>query len=136
VLIATAGAAVCAIVALPMLRPVVGEQTRRLLASNPLTRQFLPLASAEQGEWEAQVGTVFTAAGGRSLRLAGVRPLESSGVRPAGLRRRAFLAVFDVAGGLAMAGHTIHSLTHPQYGAMELFLSPSDTPARMYAVFN
>ena len=136
ILMGAAGAAVCAIVAAPLLRPVAGEHGRRLLASNPLTRRFLPLAWAEQAEWEAQVGTVFTAAGGQSLRLAGVEPLQSSGERPAGLRRRAFLAVFDVAGGLAPAGHALHTLTHPRHGALELFLSPSGTQARIFAVFN
>lgn len=136
ILIGAAGAALCAIVAAPVLRPVVGERTRRLLASNPITRQFVSLGSAEQAEWATQVGSVFTASGGYSLRLAGVEPLQSSGERPAGLRRRAFLAVFDVAGGLAMAGDTIYTLTHPQYGDMQLLLSLSGTPGRIFAVFN
>jgi hypothetical protein len=136
ILIGAGGSAVFAIVAAPLFRPAVGARTRRLLAGNPLTRRFLSLASAEQAEWAAQVGSVFTAPGGYTLRLAGVRPLESAGQRPAGLRRRAFLAVFDVAGGLAMTGDTIHTLTHPQYGATEIFLTLTDAPGRVVAVFN
>jgi hypothetical protein len=136
ILIGAGGAALCAIIAAPLLRPAVGERTRRLLASNPLTRRFLSFAYAEQTEWAAQVGSVFTAPGGYTLRLAGVEPLQSAGERPAGLRRRAFLAVFDVAGGLAMAGDTIYTLTHPQYGATEVFLTLTDVPGRTVAVFN
>ena len=40
ILVGAAGAAVCAIVATPFLRPVVGGPARRLLASNPITRRF------------------------------------------------------------------------------------------------
>ena len=136
ILIGAAGATVCAIVAAPLLRPVVGERTRRLLAGNPITRRFLSLADAEQAEWAALVGSVFAESGGRTLRLAGVRPLLSAGERPAGLRDRAFLAVFDVAGRAAMAGEMIYALTHPQYGAAQVFLSQSDRQGRMLAVFN
>jgi len=136
ILVGAAGAAVCAIVATPLLRPVVGERTRRLLAGNPVTRRFLSLADAGQAEWAAQVGSVFTASGGHMLRLAGVQPLLSRGERPAGLRDRAFLAVFDVAGGASLAGDVIYTLTHPQYGATQVFLSLSGTPGRMQAVFN
>ena len=136
VLIGAAGAAVCAVVATPLLRPAVGERARRLLAGNPVTRRFLSLADAGQAEWATQVGSVFTEISGHTLRLAGVRPLLSVGERPAGLRDRAFLAVFDVAGGAAMAGDVIYTLTHPQYGATQVFLSLSDTQGRMHAVFN
>jgi hypothetical protein len=136
ILVGAAGAAICAIVAMPLLRPAVGERTRRLLAGNPVTRHFLSLADAGQAEWAAQVGSVFTESSGRTLRLAGVRPLLSAGERPAGLRDRAFLAVFDVAGRAAMAGDAIYTLTHPQYGATQVFLSLSDRQGRMLAVFN
>ena len=136
ILVGAAGAAVCAIVATPLLRPVVGDRARRLLASNPITRRFVSLDDAGQAEWAAQVGTVFTASTGQRLRLAGVRPFESPGERPAGLRRSAFAAFFDVAGGAAMAGDVIYTLAHPQYGPTRVFLGVTDTPGRMLAVFN
>ena len=94
ILVGAAGAAVCAIVATPLLRPVVGERARRMLAGNPITRRFVSLDDAGQAEWTAQVGTVFAAATGQRLRLAGVRPFASPGQRPAGLRRSALAAVF------------------------------------------
>lgn len=137
ILLGLAGAAVTAVVATTALRPSLGDRGRRVLASNPLTRRFISLADAEQGEWQAQVGTDFTAEGGYTLRLDGVRPLNSQGARPAGVARdRAFAAVFDVRGGMTMAGDLIYSVTHPQYGRMPLFLTATADPKRMLAVFN
>lgn len=137
ILIGVAGVAVAAVIATPSLRPGVADRTRRLLASNSFTRRFISLANAEQGEWQAQVGSDFTAEGGYTLRLAGVRALPSEGERPANVtRERAFVAVFDVRNGMTMAGDLIYTVTHPQYGRMPLFLSTSDSPRRMLAVFN
>ena len=136
ILVGAAGAAVCAIVATPLLRPVVGDRARRLLASNPVTRRFVSLDDAGQAEWAAQVGTDFTASTGQRLRLAGVRAFPSPGQRPAGLRQGAFAAFFDVADGAAMAGNIIYTLAHPQYGSTPVLLSVTDTPGRMLAVFN
>lgn len=137
ILVGLAGAAVTAVVATTALRPSLGDRGRRLLASNSFTRRFLSLAEAEQGEWQAQVGTDFAAEGGYTLRLAGVRPLPSGGTRPAEVtRERAFAAIFDVRGGLTMASDLIYTVTHPQYGRMPLFLSATADPKRMLAVFN
>ena len=137
ILFGLAGAAVSAVVATSALRPLAGEQTRRLLASNRFTRRFLSLAHAEQGEWTAQVGSEFAIGGGFRLRLAGVRPLPSAGARPSGVaRERAFVAVFDVLGGMTMPGELIYSAAHPQYGSLPLFLTAAGDPRRMLAVFN
>src|SRR5687767_3902691 len=137
VLIGVAGAAVAAVVAAPFLRPGMSDGTRRLLAGNRFTRRFLSLADAGQAEWAAQAGSVFTAEGGYRLRLAGVRPLLSTGVRPPEVARRsAFLAVFDVLDNMTMAGDVIYDLRHGQYGRLPVFLSASDDPRRMFAVFN
>ena len=135
-LIGAAGLAVAGLIATARLVPSVEQRTRRLLASNRFTRQFLSLAEAEQAEWAAQVGSVFTVEGGYRLRLAGVRPLPSPGARPAELRDRGFAAVFDVLGGATMAGDLIYTASHSQYGSLPLFLSATGSPSRMVAVFN
>lgn len=136
ILVGAAGAAVCAIVATPLLRPVMGDRARRLLAGHPITRRFVSLDDAGEAEWAAQVGTRFTASTGQRLRLAGVRAFPSPGPRPAGLRQSAFAVFFDVADGAAMAQNVIYTLAHPQYGSTRLMLSLTDTPGRMVAVFN
>lgn len=132
-----AGLAVTAVAATTLFQPSAGDGARRLLAGNRFTRRFLSLASAEQAEWAAQVGSDFTVEGGYRMRLVGVRPLASSGARPAGLSRsRAFAAVFEVAGGLTMPGDLIYTASHAQYGSLPIFLSQSGDPGRMLAVFN
>jgi hypothetical protein len=137
VLIGVGAAAVAAVVATPLLRPGMGDATRRVLAGNRFTRRFLSLATAGQAEWAAQVGSVFTAEGGYRLRLAGVRPLASSGARPPEVARRsAFVAVFDVLNGMTMPGEMIYNLRHGDYGRLPVFLNASDEPRRMLAVFN
>ena len=118
----------------------LSRQARRLAASNRWTRRFISLADAGMGDWAGQIGAVFQAAGGWSLRLAGVRPLPSSGERPAGLGRdRAFLAVFDVLGRREMPGDLIYTAAHRDYAAFDLFLSAAEASGatrRMHAVFN
>jgi hypothetical protein len=136
ILIGVTGAAVAGIVATSRLAQPVEQGARRLLASNRFTRRFLSLADAEQAEWSAQAGSVFTVEGGYRLRLAGTRPLQSGGARPPGTRERAFLAVFDVLDGATLPADLIYSVRHPQYGRLPLFLSASDSAARMFAVFN
>ena len=93
VVVGLASLAVTAVAATTLFKPSAGDGARRLLAGNRFTRRFLSLASAEQAEWAAQVGSDFTVEGGYRMRLVGVRPLASSGARPAGLSRsRAFAA--------------------------------------------
>lgn len=137
VVIGLAGAAVTAAVATTALGPAASDRTRRLLAGNRLTRRFLSLAHADQSEWAAQIGSQLRLDGGYRLRLAGVRPLHSGGARPASATRgNAFVAVFDVLGSGEMAGDLIYTASHPQYGALPLFLSAAGDPRRMLAVFN
>jgi hypothetical protein len=136
-LVGLGGAAIAAMVALPLVRSTGSDRARRILAANPLTRRFVSLVHAEQDEWTAQVGATFAAVGGYRLRLAGVEPLPSAGDRPAEVTRQsAFLAVFDVLDGKSMAGDLIYAVSHPEYGAMPLFLSASARPGRMVALFN
>jgi hypothetical protein len=137
ILLGLAGAAVSAVVATTALAPAAGERTRRVLAGNRFTRRFLSLADAGQSEWTSQVGSAFTLDGGYRLRLAGVRPLHSQGARPASVARdRAFAAVFEVLGGAPLAEDLIYSARHAHYGALPLFLTGTDDPRRMLAVFN
>ena len=138
-ILAVIGAATAGTVALlsTSFRPSVTRQARRVLASTPLTRGMLSLSQAEMDEWSTQVGASFTVGGGYALRLAGVEPMESSGDRPASLRQRAFAAIFEVTRGTAMPGELIYTVSHPQYGPMQLFLSESVRQrGRMVAIFN
>jgi hypothetical protein len=138
VLIVAGGAlaAVGALIAAPY-RAVIGRRARELtIARAP--RRSQSLATAGYDEWTQQIGSTLAIAGAQGLSLAGVRALESSGPRPLGARDRAFVAVFDVRGGGSMAGDLIYTVSHPQYGPFQLFLSVADarTPNRMLAVFN
>jgi hypothetical protein len=117
-------------------RPAVTRQARKVLASTPLTRGMLSLSQAEMAEWTSQIGSTFTVGGGYALQLAGVEPLPSAGERPAALRDRAFAAVFDVARGGIMPGDLIYTVSHPQYGPLQMFLSSTSNPRRMLAIFN
>jgi len=133
------GTALAGLVALQPAAGPLSRQARRFAASNRWTRRFVSLAGADMSEWAGQVGSVFQVAGGWSLRLAGVRPLVSAGERPDGLRDRAFVAVFDLLGGMDMPAELIHTAAHPDYGAFELFLSAAGEAGatrRMHAVFN
>ncbi|HEV2865577.1 MAG TPA: hypothetical protein VGX37_03610 [Allosphingosinicella sp.] len=130
-------AAVAGVIAATSFNQTAGRGARRLLATNPLTRHFLSLATAEHQEWQAQVGSEFAVDGGYKLRLAGVEPLASRGIRPPEVTRHsAFIAVFEVVGNAAMPGDLIYSAAHPQYGRLPLFLTASETPRRMLALFN
>jgi hypothetical protein len=120
---------------------VVDRTARDIARREPLLRgSMLSLAQAGYEEWTDQVGSIFNVGGGDSLKLVGVAPFESTGARPVGLARdRAFLAKFDVQNGGSMAGDLIYTVVHPQYGAMQVFLSASSDPRlpnRMNAVFN
>lgn len=123
----------------PLGTPVT-RKARQLAASQPWARRFLSLSQGTLAEWEAQIGSVFSVGGGISMRLAGVRAFASPGARPRGVSRKsAFLAVFDVEGGAQMASDLIYTVSHPQYGPLQMFLSASAdprSPARMLAVFN
>ena len=117
-------------------RPAVTRQARKVLAASPLTRGMLSLSQAEMEEWSTQIGSTFAVGGGYALKLAGVRPMLSEGERPAELRDRAFAAVFDVTRGRAMPGNLIYTVSHPQYGPLQLFLSETSSPRQMIAIFN
>ena len=134
------GAALMAFLA-PTLSPGVSRQARSLAVRSGVGRRFFSLDYAIMAEWTEMVGSTFQVTGGYALKLVGVSPLLSGGARPWNLGRdRAFLAVFDVLGGLTMAGDLIYSARHPRYGELQVFLSAAGEAAtlgrRMHAVFN
>ena len=137
-LVALGGAAVTAGAVLAATRTTLLSQITGSQTSTSGSRTTVNLATAGYDTWLAQVGTKFSSAGGYSLKLSGLTALNSTGVRPAGLRDRAFAAIFDIAQGLTMAGDLIYTINHPQYGPLQVFLSATGptTPSRMLAVFN
>jgi len=137
ILAGTAVAALGAVIAAPY-RAVIGRRASSLVRAEPIGRRSASLASAGYEEWAEQVGATFLVGGAQGMSLAGVRPLASSGTRPAGMRDRAFVALFDVAGG-TMAGDLIYTVSHQNSGPFQVFLSAASdprTPGRMLAVFN
>lgn len=135
VMLGGAVVAVGAVFAAPI-KSLVEAGARDLLGSTSAARR-VNLATAGYNDWLAQVGTTFSTSG-YNLKLIGVAPLISSGTRPAGLRDRAFALNFDVAAGRTMAGDLIYTLSQPQNGPLQLFLTGTgpQTPGRMLAVLN
>jgi hypothetical protein len=107
----------------------------RAIAGGRLRSISLP--TAEMEDWMAAVGAEFDIAYTR-MRLAGVRALDGSGDRPAGLRRRGFVAVFELPQGESLPGELVYRIAHRSYGAFDIYLSqPADTRLnQMIAVFN
>ena len=97
----------------------------------------IALATAEMEDWMAAVGAEFDI-GYTRIRLAGIRALADGGERPAGLRRRGFIAVFNLPQGEAMPGNLVYRIANPTYGAFDIFLAePADNRLnQMIAVFN
>jgi hypothetical protein len=101
-------------------------------------RQQIALARADARAWTAYVGSEFQM-GGTTARLAAVEPLPSPGARPAGLRDRAFALVFESRSGALPVPDRIHSLSHADAGAMQVYFSACGEACsgrRLRAVFN
>ncbi len=111
---------------------------RRIAGQVPLLRNYVSLAHADMTEWSELAGSLFRTDSGAELRLAGVEPLPSSGARPAGLRERAFVAVFEVARGVSLPGDLIHRMRRRGGPSFDIYLAAADAaaPRRMHAVFN
>lgn len=123
----------------PLSNPLTA-QARDLLAGQSWARTFLSLARGTFAEWQSVVGSNFAIGGGGTLRLAGVVAFASSGARPYDVARRSgFLAVFEAGRGQTLAGDLIYTITHAQYGPLQIFLTASPDarqPGTMHAVFN
>jgi hypothetical protein len=113
--------------------------------SNSLARALLgsargpaSLAAAEMEGWQAAVGTNFSLAGSLNMRLVGVRPLASAGARPSGLRRRAFIAIFELPAFAQLPGDLIYTLANSTYGRLDLLLAETAGRGaqRLQAVLN
>ena len=95
-----------------------------------------PLIQATRADWETQIGTIFRVVGGYRMRLTGTRAFYNAENRPAGVRRRGFMAVFEVLDGKTMTGDLIYGMWQREYGGMQLFLSNSGDSRIMHALFN
>ena len=115
----------------------VSEATGRIGSLLGITPQS-PLATAEMDAWQAAVGTRFEVAGSITLRLVGIEPLTSVGARPPGLRRRAFMAVFERPGSATLPGNLIYRLSSATQGTLDLLLVEGAGRAanRVFAVLN
>lgn len=139
VIIAAGSVAAVGALAATSARQLAGAGAAGPNAAAPKAGTPVSLATGSYEDWLAQVGAAFAIAGGGALRLAGVRALESSGARPRSLRSRAFVAMFDPAGGQTLAGDLIYTTSCAGSAAFPIFLAASPnprTPARMLAVFN
>lgn len=128
-----AGLGVVALTANAVTRAPTGPAQTSTTASFVARR---PLMEASRADWETQVGTIFRVVGGYRLRLAGTQPFFNAQDRPAGVRRRGFLAVFEVLDGQTMAGDLIYGMWQRNYGGLQVFLSNSGNPHIMHANFN
>ena len=95
------------------------------------------LATAEMEHWMAEVGADFEI-GFTRMRLVGVQPLPLVGDRPEGLRRRPFVAIFDLPQGESYPGNIVHRVHNARYPAFDIFFAEPTLERlnRMTAVFN
>jgi hypothetical protein len=138
ILMALGGGAVALLaVGTPLLSPRTARRAAALAARTPLAGVLVPLDLAEQAQWTALAGSRFVLGGGVTARLEGIEPFAPSGA-PAGTgRAQPFAAVFALEGGAAAAGDLIHTLSHPDFGTFDLFLSESAAGGgRLVAYFN
>jgi len=133
---AIAGAS--ALLAAPV-RQQIKSVARGVMVNTGVGRGFLSLGDGTYEEWLNEVGATFSLGGRTNIQLVGVRALTSLGAKPQGVRAQGFAAFFDPAGTQSLASNLIYTVTHPNYGPMQLYLADSRTanaPRRMVAVFN
>ena len=109
-----------------------------LLQPIGLGRRGAALATADKGDWALQVGTLFTASTGHVLKLVDVQGFTEKSPRPAGLRKQAFVARFDITSGGPLPGWQLMSLSHKEGGTFDILMSGANParPLRTLAVFN
>lgn len=119
-------------------RFLTADMLRNLLRPVGAGYDRAALGTATVDDWSLQVGSLFTAHTGHVLRLVDVQRFPEKGMRPAGLRKMAFVARFDVARGGALPGDKTYTFAHPKGGTFNMFLNsgPPSKPLRMLAVFN
>ena|SRR6478609_5116554 len=96
------------------------------------------LATANKEDWALQIGTLFTASTGHVLKLVDVQAFPENGRRPAGLRKQAFVARFNITSGGPMAGSQLLNVSHKEGGTFDILMGGANParPLRMLAVFN
>jgi hypothetical protein len=132
-----AAAGVLAVAAFAAKTNIVSRSTSLARAILGGRVRSIALPTAEMEDWMAAVGAEFDIAYTR-MRLAGVRALDGSGERPAGLRSRAFVAIFTLPEGESLPGELVYRIANRSYGAFDIYLSqPADNRLnQMMAVFN
>lgn len=85
------------------------------------SRATAPLMAGEIDLWQTAIGDSFGIAS-TSMRLIGVEPLASPGARPAGLRRRGFIAVFELSAFAQLPGNLIYTISSAGHGTFDLYL--------------
>jgi len=106
----------------------------------PPSRRARPasLATAEMDVWMAEVGTWFLI-GHTRMRLAGIQPRPRLGAAaPAWVRKRPFIALFDVPSGEILPGNLVYTIRSAAYPPFDIFLDEPapEAPGRLRAVFN
>lgn len=106
-------------------RSVLGGRTRSV-----------SLATGDMQDWQRAVGMNFGIAGYLTMKLIGVRSFGPADIRPAGVRRQAFVAVFELPAFEQLPGNLIYTVSNPTYGALDLFLTECEerNPHRLKAI--
>lgn len=106
---------------------------RSVLGGRP---RSVSLATAEMVDWQGAVGMNFGIAGYLTMKLIGVRSFGPADERPTGVRRQAFVAVFELPAFEQLPGDLIYTVSNPTYGAIDLYLTEcaERNPRRLKAV--
>lgn len=118
--------------------PLFASPNTLKAALRPQTgRHNVPLGTATEADWVAQIGSLFTAQSGQVLQLTGVAPFGQKGTRPAWTRQTGFVARFEVVSGGAMPEGTMR-FRHKEGGTFEMHVAPAGNgaPPRVIAIFN
>jgi hypothetical protein len=138
------GALACAVggativTAIAQTKPKAGAADPLLAFRNAFRSPFFSLERGDHTAWRMEVGTTLRTSGGALLRVSGVETFADYGRQARNLiRSRAFLVNFELVGGRPLTADAIHTLTHPRYGRLDLFLKTTPgLPRFVQAVFN
>ncbi len=113
------------------------KEMKELFRPASAGRRGVELASATNGDWALQRGTLFTAETGHVLKLVDVQVFPQKTPRPKYLRDKAFVAGFEVVKGGPLEGDKTYRFRHGEGGEFDMYLSANirSKPLRMHAVF-
>jgi hypothetical protein len=108
-----------------------------LLRPDEQGRRGAKLGTGTVGDWQLQVGSLFTADSGHVLKLVDVQSFGETQGHPSNVRAKAFVARFDITKGGAMEGDRTYRFAHREGGTFDMFLAPENSarPERMIAIF-